>query len=450
MRSDNASQSHYGYVAANRTIRRLAEVCVPNEGIQTGPFGSQLHSADYVEVGTPMITVEHLGENSIEGKNPPLVSADDVKRLSKYKLKEGDIVFSRVGSVDRRALVSANQDGWMFSGRLLRVRPEPKLVDPTYLSYFFGLPKFKTYIRSIAVGATMPSLNTGLLSDIPVILPDMAEQVAIGRVLRSLDAKIRVNRALAKSLEDITQAIFRSWFIDFDPIKAKIAGEKPLGLDEKTAALFPDSMEESELGFIPRGWEAVPLTDMFEILSGGTPKTTNDDYWNGEIPWFSVIDAPNDGACFFIKTAKTITQAGLKNSAVNLVRPGVTVISARGTVGKIAIVATPSTFNQSCYGVEGKYGDFFTYLLLRNQISRLQSISHGGMFDTITRDTFSSVFVPKPTVKLMSSFDSLVEPLFFEIRNLQFQNQKLTELRDALLPRLISGELQIPEEMLAS
>jgi type I restriction enzyme S subunit len=177
-------------VAANRKIRRLVEVCVPNEGIQTGPFGSQLHSADYVEVGTPIITVEHLGENSIEGKNPPLVSADDVKRLSKYTLKEGDIVFSRVGSVDRRALVSADQDGWMFSGRLLRVRPEPELADPTYLSYFFGLPIFKTYSRSIAVGATMPSLNTGLLSDIPVILPDMAEQVAIGKLFRALDANM--------------------------------------------------------------------------------------------------------------------------------------------------------------------------------------------------------------------------------------------------------------------
>lgn len=176
MKSEELQRTPYGYINASRTIRKLSEVCVPMDGIQTGPFGSQLHSSDYVDAGTPIITVEHLGENTIEEKNLPLVNADDVKRLVKYTLQEGDIVFSRVGSVDRRALVSKEQNGWMFSGRLLRVRPEPMLVDPHYLSYFFGLPMFKTYIRSIAVGATMPSLNTSLLSEIPVILPEISEQ----------------------------------------------------------------------------------------------------------------------------------------------------------------------------------------------------------------------------------------------------------------------------------
>jgi type I restriction enzyme S subunit len=296
----------------------------------------------------------------------------------------------------------------------------------------------------------MPRAKWDWVSNFQIPVKSPEKQAVIGKTLRALDEKIAINRVTAKTLEEIAHTIFKSWFIDFYPVKAKMSGEAPVGMDNESASLFPDSMMESEIGMIPNGWEVVPSTDIFELLSGGTPKTTNEEYWNGEIPWFSVVDAPNEGGCFFIKTAKTITREGLKNSAARLVRPGVTVISARGTVGKTAIVAVHSTFNQSCYGVEGKYGDFFTYLLLKNQISRLQSISHGGMFDTITRETFSSVLVSKPSLEIISSFESIVDPIFHEIRNLQFQNQKLTELRDALLPRLISGELQIPEELWAS
>jgi type I restriction enzyme S subunit len=133
-----------------------------------------------------------------------------------------------------------------------------------------------------------------------------------------------------------------------------------------------------------------------------------------------------------------------------IVRPGVTIISARGTVGKTAIVASPSTFNQSCYGLMGKYGDFYTYLLVKYMVTKLQNIAHGGMFDTITRDTFSALTVPKPMELIIYAFEKLVEPMFMQIRNLQYQSEQLATMRDALLPRLISGELQIPEEMLVS
>jgi type I restriction enzyme S subunit len=265
-----------------------------------------------------------------------------------------------------------------------------------------------------------------------------------------LDRKIQINIDVSRTLEDIAQTIFKSWFIDFDPVKAKIAGEKPVGMDDATAALFPDSMEDSELGMIPTGWLVEALSGLVQVLSGGTPKTTNAAYWSGDIPWFSVADVPQGGGVFFIKTAKTITSAGVQNSAAKLARPGVTIISARGTVGKTVLVATPSTFNQSCYGVEGKYGDYFTFLLIRSQITRLQNLSHGAMFDTITRDTFSAIQVTRAPEELISEFEKLVRPTYELIRNTQLESESLIGIRDSLLPRLISGELQIPEEMLAS
>ena len=302
----------------------------------------------------------------------------------------------------------------------------------------------------VTTGSAQPQITVTNLSLKQILLPDLQTQKTVSLIMKNIEGKIATNYLLSKTLEDIAQTIFKSWFIDFDPVKSKMAGEKPAGMDAATSALFPDSMEESELGLIPKGWNVRASTEMFEIISGGTPKTSNEDYWGGEIPWFSVVDAPDSGGCFFIKTAKTITEEGLANSAARLVRQGVTVISARGTVGKTAIVAVPSTFNQSCYGIEGKYGDFFTYLLLQNQIARLQNISHGGMFDTITRDTFSAIKVAKPQTEIIKNFESLVSPIFLEIRSLQFQSDNLARIRDSLLPRLISGELQIPEKMLAS
>ncbi len=198
------------------SISILKNICVQDRGVQTGPFGSQLHQRDYKVIGTPIITVEHLGDNHILHRNLPRVSDEDRERLTRYTLCVGDIVFSRVGSVDRRALVRKDEDGWLFSGRCLRVRPNPTLVDPCFLSWFFGLPAFKEHIRQIAVGATMPSLNTKLLSNVEVIHPPLPEQRAIASILGSLDDKIELNRQMNATLEAIGQAIFKHWFVDFE------------------------------------------------------------------------------------------------------------------------------------------------------------------------------------------------------------------------------------------
>lgn len=167
--------------------------------IQTGPFGSQLHKEDYVNEGTPIVTVEHLGNRVFTEQNLPNVSDADKARLSKYILSEGDIVFSRVGSVDRCSFVDEKHDGWMFSGRCLRVRPF-KEVDPLYLYYFFCLEETKQFVRNIAVGATMPSINTKLLGEIEVFFPELDIQKAIAATLSAIDSKIELNQRINDNL----------------------------------------------------------------------------------------------------------------------------------------------------------------------------------------------------------------------------------------------------------
>lgn len=339
----------------------------------------------------------------------------------------------------------------IYSGDVMRAIP--LLPEVFNLEYFYNLYRVEKYRKILAYGdsgTTVRRIASENLAEQLVPLPDLSAQLAINEIISLIDQHISNNSSLSKNLELLAQSIFKSWFIDFDPVHAKSRGEKPFGMDDETAALFPDSFEESELGIIPKGWKISTATDVFDVLSGGTPKTTIDSYWNGDVPWFSVVDAPDNGGCFFIKTSKNITKEGLDNSAAKLVRPGVTIISARGTVGKTAIVAIPSTFNQSCYGIQGKYGDYFTYLLLQNLILKLQSIAHGGVFDTITRETFSVIEVVKADIAVIERFEFMVSPIFLEILNLQLQSENLASLRDSLLPRLISGELQIPEELLVT
>ena len=167
--------------------------------IQTGPFGSQLHKEDYVKKGTPIVTVEHLGNKNFTKQNLPCVSDKDKIRLNKYILKTGDIVFSRVGSVDRCSYVSKSYDGWMFSGRCLRVRPG-KMLNAEYLYYFFLLDSTKQFVRNIATGATMPSINTKFMGEVPVVVPPLTVQEKIVDVLRNLDDKIQLNTEINKNL----------------------------------------------------------------------------------------------------------------------------------------------------------------------------------------------------------------------------------------------------------
>ncbi len=179
-------------------VKGLGEIA----DVKTGPFGSSLHESDYVQDGTPIITVEHLGEFGVTHFNLPLVSDSDRQRLRAYSLEIGDIVFSRVGSIDRNALIRKEEEGWLFSGRLLRVRPDKQRAVAPFLSYQFHGEGFKALVRNVAVGQTMASLNTQILKGIAVVLPSLPEQAAIAAILSDMDAEIgSLGAKLAKACQ---------------------------------------------------------------------------------------------------------------------------------------------------------------------------------------------------------------------------------------------------------
>lgn len=378
--------------------------------VQTGPFGSQLKNEQYITGGTPVVTVEHIINFKISDFDYPSVNNEDREKLSRYLLNEGDIIFTRVGSVDLSAYVKAHQNGWMFSSRMLRVRPNKK-VDSRFLSYFFQQKSFRDYILNISVGATMPSINTEILKSIPISYPEFHEQKAIAAVLSSLDDKIDLLHRQNLTLEAMAETLFRQWFIE-------------------------EAQED---------WAEKSLLDVVELVGGGTPKTSMPEYWGGEIPWLSGGDIASSHKSFVISSEKTITENGLNNSSTKLLPKFSTVISARGTVGKYALLSEPMTYSQSNYGIIPKIENcyFFTYLLINHVVVELQSSAYGSVFDTITTATFKGIVISVPTTDDIKYFENTVTGYFVKKLHCLNQISTLEKLRDTLLPKLMSGEVRV-------
>lgn len=432
----------YGPMSAEFAKSPLGDLCVPDGGVQTGPFGSQLHSSDYVECGTPIITVEHLGENRIIHKNLPRVTDEDKKRLERYTLITGDIVFSRVGSVDRRAIVHPEEDGWLFSGRCLRVRPDRKKIDPGFLSWFFGLPTFQEHIRQIAVGATMPSLNTKILGDVAIYYPPpLKHQQAIACILGALDDKIELNRQLNRTLEEMARAIFKSWFVNFDPVRAKAAGQQPPGLKPEIAALFPDSFEESELGEIPKGWRVGRLGDLVENVI----KRVQPSAYTESIPYVPIECIDSRTVCL------SNSQPGEKaRSSLTCFQEGDILFGAmRPYFHKVCIAPFEGTTRTTAFILRPKATELAYAALV---ISRDETIDYATAHSegsTIPyakwAESLQDMRIIIPPQGLRCSFHRYVWPFIQRMMVSVSDNKTLAELRDTLLPKLISGELRLPD-----
>ena len=391
---------------------------------------------------TPYIGLEHIVEGGLHLNG----QADASEATSaKTRFRRGDVLFGKLRPYFRK-VVRPKFDG-ICSTDIWAVRAKNG-VDQGFLFYRMASQEFVDKSMGASTGTRMPRADWGFLSQLEIPLPPLAEQKAIAAVLGALDDKIELNRRMNAMLEAMARALFQSWFVDFDPVRAKLDGRPPAALDPATAALFPDSFVETTLGHIPLGWEVCALSEKIQLLSGGTPKTSEPTYWDGDIPWYSVRDAPSETDLWVIHTDKHVTKLGIANSAAQIFPEKTTIISARGTVGKLALTAVPMAMNQSCYGVRGipGYGDYFTYYSLREATAQLQQRTHGTVFDTITTETFKTLDCIFPTPKITAAFDKLVEPLLGQIRANLHQSRTLATLRDTLLPKLLSGELSVMDE----
>lgn len=397
---------------------RLGEVA----DVQTGPFGSQLHKENYVNKGTPIVTVEHLGNKWFTSQNLPMVSDEDKLRLAKYCSQEGDVIFSRVGSVDRCSFVSKEYSGWLFSGRCLRVRPRSG-INPEYLYYFLTNEGTKQYIRNIAVGATMPSINTKLLNEVPITIPSLADQRRIASILSSLDRKIELNNKINADLEEMAQAIFKNWFIDFEPFK-----------DGK----FVDS----ELGMIPEGWKVGRLTEIASYMNGLAmqkfPPENNED----SLPVLKIKEL-GQGFC---GTDSDRCSCNIKDECK--IHNGDVIFSWSGTLLVDVWCGGDCGLNQHLFKVTSKdYPKWFYYYWTKHHLQEFIHIAKDKAVTMghIKRGHLEEAMVAIPDNDSMEKAHGLFEPILGKMISLRLESSRLSLLRDTLLPRLMSGELEIPE-----
>ena len=368
----------------------------------------------------------------------------------RFSVQARDLLFARRSLVAEGAgkcsVVLEINELTAFESSIIRARPDPTKTDSLFLYYYFNSPIGLHALDSIRRQVAVAGITGTDLSQLSVRVPPLPEQRAIAHVLGTLDDKIELNRRMNETLEAMARALFKDWFVDFGPVRAKMAGREPY-LPPDVWSLFPDRLAPSELGDIPAGWELGVLDDAVEILSGGTPKTSIPDYWGGGIPWYTAKDAPKPGDVFALETERTITQAGVENSATLILDVGTTVITARGTVGRLACLGVPMAMNQTCYGIRGAHGfpDFFTYWNVRTAVNELQTRTHGTIFDTITRQTFSLVEGALAPPDLAQAFEAVAAPIMTGILNSLRESRALGAQRDALLPKLLSGQIRLKD-----
>jgi type I restriction enzyme S subunit len=394
--------------------------------------------------GIPLITAKIIKAGRIE-KAFEFISADGYDAWMRRGIPQaGDVVLTTEAPLGEVAQLGKERVA--LAQRVVTLRGKSGLLDSTFLLYLLQTEEMQEQLKARATGTTVLGIKQSELRKLSVMIPPMNLQIDSASTLAAIDSRINLLRETNNTLEAIAQALFKSWFVDFDPVHAKQQGREPEGMDTSTAALFPDSFEESELGLVPMGWNKLAFTDTVKVIGGGTPKTSMPEYWDGDIPWFSVVDAPTITDVFVIDTNKHISVQGLNNSSTKLLAEGTTIISARGTVGRLALVGREMAMNQSCYGLRGKADDaYFTYFSTYRLVESLKQRSHGSVFDTITTETMKGVFVVYPNAEAIHAFETVLHPVMSRIKTNLEQAQTLANLRDTLLPRLISGQLRLPE-----
>ncbi|MGR5351895.1 restriction endonuclease subunit S [Vibrio sp. DNB22_19_2] len=401
--------------------------------------------SDWVESGIPTISAKNVNSGRLVAKDAiRYVTHDVYKKWMSVDVTRGDCFLVSEGATLGHCMYWDEDYPIVLGQRIFCLRVNPEILYNRYLYAYMNTLAFQSEIVGRATGSSVSGLRQTEVLKLNIKVPPMAAQKFIGDTLYNLNKKAEVNNHTNQTLEEMAQTIFKSWFVDFDPVKAKMNGEQPEGMDAATASLFPEKLVESELGLIPEGWEVSTLSSLIKLTGGGTPKRSEETYWNGDIPWFSVRDVPSGSNVFVVDTDEKITELGLNKSSTKLLPKGTTIITARGTVGKLALVGTDMCMNQSCYGIRGKeVGDFYNYFNLNEAVSTLQRNTHGAVFDTITTKTFDTYSMAFSGAELANKFDSLVAPLLQKIEANVRQNIELAMLRDTLLPKLLSGEIEL-------
>jgi len=431
----------------------LEDVQEPHgHAIVSGPFGSNIGSRFFVNDGVPVIRGNNLTTDMTRFIDDGFVfvTEDKASELAGCEAIAGDLIFTAAGSLGQVGLIpsTAKYPKYIISNKQMRARLNRQKVDPLFAFYWFSSPWMVEYINNRNTGSSVPLINLSILRSLPLPLPPLSEQRAIAHVLGTLDDKIELNRRMNQTLEAMAQALFKSWFVDFDPVRAKAEGRRPAGMDEEMAAMFPDEFEESELGEIPKGWKVSKLGEVVAI----NEHNITQDYSYQNIDYIDISsvnvgrleattnyelkDAPSR-AKRLVSHGDTIWSCVRPNrkSFLYIHQPSPNLVVSTGFV-----VLTPKAVTP-CYLYAWVTTDLFVEYLSYN--------ADGSAYPAIRPDRFAYSDILLPSIQLLKQFEQQVRPIRDRIAHNERESINLATIRDLLLPKLLSGEIRVKREILA-
>lgn len=383
--------------------------------IQTGPFGSQLHMSDYSDEGTPVVMPTNIRDMRIDPTDIARVGDEHVDRLVRHQLRPGDILYSRRGDVEKCALVTEHETGWLCGTGCLLVRVQGEHIDTRFLAYQLSTPAKRGWIRQHAVGLTMLNLNTGILREIPIELPDFEEQRRIAGVLGALDDKIESNRQVCSLIDLLATELFCDRFT------------------VHTRGGTSDLMTIGDIG---------------EIVGGGTPSKKVEEYYaDSGIAWLTPRDLSKDRSIFRQHGEFDISELGLRKSSARLLPRGTVLFTSRAPIGYIAIASGETSTNQGFKSIvpHSNFGTPFTFYLLKQLTPEIVTSANGSTFKEISKSGLAKVSFKSPSTEAVQAFNATIQPLLDLQEVKEIENCQLSQLRDTLLPELMSGRMRVDE-----
>jgi len=389
---------------------------------------------EYIELSNGKTRPKDGGRTSVYGSNGIIGSCQESNSPKET------IVIGRVGTYCG-SLHFSKEECWVTDNAIKAVAKKGGNSR-----YFYDLLKTCDLGR-LRAGSGQPLLNQTILSSIEVEIPTLQEQKAIAHILGTLDVKIELNRKTNETLEAMAKALFKSWFVDFDPVRAKAEG-RPTGLPADISDLFPDSFEDSELGEIPSGWRVAPVGDVVECVGGSTPSTNEPEYWDGgEYFWATPKDLSSLSEPFLLDTAKKITADGVQRISSGILPVGTVLLSSRAPVGYVAAACVPVSINQGFIALKSNGLVSSAYLLnwCLSNVQQFKDRASGTTFAEISKAAFRPIPLLVPSEQVARSFSDKAQALYERVVSNMRQSTLLAATRDSLLPQLISGEIRIPD-----
>ena len=469
MQQNTSKQTEVGKIPEDWVVYRLSDVV---DIIGGGTPKTRVD--EYWNGDIPWLSVvDFNGELRWVHDTEKKITQRGLEESSTKLLKKGQVIISARGTVGEIAQLGKdmafNQSCYGLNGK------EMLINDFLYCLLKYNVAELKTKTH----GSVFDTITRKTFEQINVALPPVSEQERIAKILSDLDQKIELNRQINQTLESMAQTIFKSWFVDFDPVKAKIAalesGEDVGGItraamraisgktdDEldkmeggqpedyaqlkTTAELFPAAMQDSELGEVPEGWEVGCVGDVVKVVGGGTPSTKNFAFWDdGTHCWTTPKDLSGISSPVLLDTARKITDAGLSKISCGLLPTGTFLLSSRAPVGYTAIAQIPLAINQGYIAIPpgGRLSSLFLLYWTRRNLETIKGRACGTTFQEISKKNFRPIKITVPTAEILAQFDMTAGCLFERIVANEQESRSLIVIRDAFLPKLISGEIRV-------